>query len=90
MKNQSNLDSKTFFIVKYWIIVNTQNLIFLAIIYFTGPINFLHAFPIAVLMILLSLLITRQFEKYINNIAFRACVRVSKSQFLKKIVTKYL
>jgi hypothetical protein len=84
------LCDRTFFIVRYWIIVNMQNAILLSIISLTGPVNFLQSIPITVTVVLTSFLVAKYFERDIDRLAHMVCASVNRSVKLRKFVSRHL
>jgi hypothetical protein len=84
------LKYKAFFIVKYWIVLNIQNLIVLSTLYLIGPMNFLQLIALLATIFFISFFVVRYFDSKINALAFKAYVKVSRSPRLKRLVARYL
>jgi hypothetical protein len=90
MKSDSLCD-KTFFIVKYSIIVNIEGAVFLFAVLCLGSVNLWQAFVLGLINLTgLSLFIAGRFEKHIDRLALAVCKRVSKSKTLNQIMIRYM
>lgn len=83
-------DKRIFFVVKYWIMINLQTVIFSIVIFCLGTINFLQAVVVGLTMLFITFLIGRHFDTSICKVALKVTNGLERFPTVKRAIIKYM
>jgi len=81
--------NRLYFVIRSWIMGQIGGLIFLSIVWFLGSIDFFQAIMIGAFVFVISLIISRLLDRYINKGTRRILRFLSKHTRIKRFILKY-
>jgi hypothetical protein len=82
------LDEKVFFVIKYWMMSFFQGLAIILIVFFMGVINAVELIILGVILFVVSLVISRRFDKNISSLAVKIGKKLASYPKLEKLLLK--
>ncbi|HKZ45186.1 MAG TPA: hypothetical protein VJ343_00605 [archaeon] len=79
-----------YFIVRSWLMGLINSVMLLSIVYALGSINTIQTFIIGIFLFIITLFITRFFQKQINKTTYVVLRYLDKWKWLKNFILKYL
>lgn len=81
---------RVFFIIKSWIMGNVGGSVFLTVVFFLGSVNLWQSIVLGGFMFVISLVVTRYFERPIDRTSFFINNKLKRFPAIRKIIHKYL
>ncbi|MFH8086774.1 MAG: hypothetical protein QW609_03070 [Candidatus Aenigmatarchaeota archaeon] len=82
-------EERLYFIVRSYLMGCIGGIIFPAIVFVLGRINWVQSIIIGTFVYIISLAISRVFERQIDNITKKILVRLNKHKRIKNFILKY-
>ena len=80
------LDKKIFFVIKFWLMSVFQGTAIIVIVFFLGQINALGLLLLGAVLFVVSLVLSRRFDKQINALALWLASIVNKHPKIRELI----
>jgi len=82
------LDEKLFFVIKYWLMSAFQGLAIIIIVFLLGAVTAGELILLGILLFIVSLLVSRHFDKNISALAFKITKKLADYPKIKKLLIR--
>jgi ABC-type multidrug transport system fused ATPase/permease subunit len=83
-----SLDSKVFFVIKFWLMSAFQGIVMVLIVFFLGTIDAIQLIIIGIVLFVVSLVVSTRFDKNITWVAVKIGKRLAKYPKVEKLLLK--